>query len=66
VASDAHDCVNRTPDLSEAHEQVSSVWGKARAQRLFVDSPAAVISNAPIDRGRGRKRKSALFSLGAK
>jgi protein-tyrosine phosphatase len=63
VASDAHDCVHRPPDLSEAHKQVSSRWGRARAGRLFIDNPAAVISDATIVRGRQSRRRMAFFSL---
>jgi protein-tyrosine phosphatase len=64
VASDAHDCVDRSPDLSRARELVSSRWGQARAQRLFVDNPAAVIADAAID--RQSRRKFGLFSFGSK
>jgi protein-tyrosine phosphatase len=66
VASDAHDCVDRPPDLSRAHEHVCSRWGRARARRLFIDNPAAVIADAPIDRGGQSKRKFSLFSFGSK
>jgi protein-tyrosine phosphatase len=66
VASDAHDCVDRPPDLSKAHEHVSSRWGRGTAQRLFIDNPAAVIADAPIDRGRQLKRRFSVFSFGSK
>jgi protein-tyrosine phosphatase len=66
VASDAHDCAGRPPDLSKAYELVCSGWGRARAQRLFVGNPAAVIADAPIDCGRQSKRKFSLFSFGSK
>lgn len=49
VASDAHDCVDRPPDLSKAHDRVCSRWGRERAQRLFIDNPAAVIADEPIE-----------------
>ncbi len=66
VASDAHDCVDRRPDLSQAHEHVSSRWGRARAQRLFIDNPAAAIADAPIHRERKLKRRFNLFAIGSK
>lgn len=66
VASDAHDCVDRPPDLSKAHERVCSRWGRERAQRLFIDNPGAVIVDGPIVRGPQSKRKFRLFSLGSK
>lgn len=49
VASDAHDCVDRPPDLSKAYELVSSRWGRERARRLFVENPAAVIADEAIE-----------------
>jgi len=66
VASDAHDCVDRPPTLSKAHERVSSRWGLERAQRLFIDNPAAVIADAPIENARPSKRRFSLFSLVSK
>jgi len=62
VASDAHDCVDRPPDLSKAHDLVRSRWGRERAQRLFVENPAAVIADEPIE-VRDRSRKRSLLSL---
>jgi protein-tyrosine phosphatase len=66
VASDAHDCVDRPPDLSRAHEHVCSRWGRAIAHRLFIDNPAAVIADAPIVRGRPPRRRFSLFAIGSK
>lgn len=66
VASDAHDCLDRPPDLGPAHEHVSSRWGRARAQRLFADNPAAVISDSPIVFARASKRRFSFFSLSSK
>jgi protein-tyrosine phosphatase len=66
VASDAHDCVNRPPDLSRAHNQVCTRWGRLRAQSLFVDNPAAVIADAAIDYRSRPKRKFSVFSFGNK
>jgi len=66
VASDGHDCVDRPPDLSQAHEHVSSRWGRARARSLFIDNPAAAISDEPIVSGRESKRRFPFFSLSSK
>jgi protein-tyrosine phosphatase len=63
VASDAHDCADRPPDLSKAHEHVCSRWGQARARRIFVDNPAAVISDEPIAPVRQAKRWLPFFSF---
>jgi protein-tyrosine phosphatase len=63
VASDAHDCVNRPPDLSLARERVSSRWGRAKARSLFIGNPAAVISDKPIARERRRTRWLPCFSF---
>jgi protein-tyrosine phosphatase len=63
VASDAHDCVDRPPDLSQAHELVCSRWGRARARSLFIDNPAAAISDGPIVRERQSNRRFPFFSL---
>jgi protein-tyrosine phosphatase len=66
VASDAHDCVNRPPDLSQAFEHVKARWGDAHARRLFVDNPTAVINDAPIVQARRPKFRFNWFSFGGK
>jgi protein-tyrosine phosphatase len=66
VASDAHDCTDRPPDLSKAHEHVCFRWGKASARSLFIDNPAAVISDEPIVRERQPKRWLPFFSFSRK
>jgi len=66
VASDAHDCLNRPPDLSGAHEYVRARWGDARARALFIDNPAAVIHDANLVRSSRPKRMLKFFSFGAK
>lgn len=48
IASDAHDCIDRTPDLSRAYEYVSSRYGEQRADRLFIHNPAAVLRGDPL------------------
>jgi protein-tyrosine phosphatase len=48
VASDAHDCLDRAPNLAPAYQMVAERWGSERADALFVDHPMAVITNNPI------------------
>jgi protein-tyrosine phosphatase len=48
VASDAHDAEDRTPSLREAYRHVSNKYGAARAERLFIHNPGAVIRSAPL------------------
>jgi len=66
VASDAHDCADRPPDLSPAHEIVCSRWGRARARSLFIENPAAAISDEPIVGKCQPKRWFPFFSLSDK
>jgi protein-tyrosine phosphatase len=66
VASDAHDCADRPPDLSKAQEHVRSRWGQARARSLFIDNPAAAISDEPIVRESHSKRRFPFFSFSRK
>jgi protein-tyrosine phosphatase len=51
IASDAHDCVDRTPDLSRAHEYVASRYGEQRADMLLIHNPAAVLRGDPLPAG---------------
>ncbi|MGA2434902.1 MAG: CpsB/CapC family capsule biosynthesis tyrosine phosphatase [Bryobacteraceae bacterium] len=48
VASDAHDCQDRTTRLDEAYEHVRKRWGGERAERLFVANPRAVLTGDPL------------------
>jgi protein-tyrosine phosphatase len=48
VASDAHDCHDRPPNLAPAYELVAQRWGPERADVLFTDHPTAVITNEQI------------------
>jgi protein-tyrosine phosphatase len=65
VASDAHDCVDRPPDLSQAYEHVRARWSEERARRLFIENPAAVINDAPILPAR-RSKLFNFFAFGTK
>ncbi len=48
VASDAHDPQERTPRLDQAYEHIAQRFGDARAQRLFVANPGAVLYGDPL------------------
>jgi len=50
IASDAHDCADRPPNLAEAYEHVSDRWGKPRAEAMFTNNPDAAISGEPVVR----------------
>ncbi len=52
VASDAHDARDRTPRLDEAYREVAARCGEARAQRLFVSNPHAVLAGDPLPPAR--------------
>jgi protein-tyrosine phosphatase len=48
VASDAHDCFDRPPNLAPAYQHVSQNWGAGRAEALFTLHPMAVVMDEPI------------------
>jgi protein-tyrosine phosphatase len=48
VASDAHDCIDRSPNLSLAYQHVAQRWGSEFATALFTDNPMAVVMDEPI------------------
>jgi len=43
IASDAHDCVDRTPELAGAYKYVSAKYDARRADALFIHNPAATL-----------------------
>ena len=49
VASDAHDCEKRTPDLSGAYRHLADEWGEDLVRPLFVDNPRAIVDGHSID-----------------
>ena len=49
VASDAHDPVNRPPDLTAAYEFVAKRYGEEAAGKLFVSNPSATLTGAHLD-----------------
>ncbi len=48
VASDAHDCIDRSPNLLPAFQHVTQHWGGELAEALFTDNPMAVVMDEPI------------------
>ncbi|HEX4750171.1 MAG TPA: CpsB/CapC family capsule biosynthesis tyrosine phosphatase [Bryobacteraceae bacterium] len=48
VASDAHDTTRRSPDLRSAYDLVCAIYGAATGNRLFVENPAAILTNSPL------------------
>jgi protein-tyrosine phosphatase len=50
VASDAHDTLHRTPDMTEARERVRGNYGAAAAVQVFEETPAAIIRNEAAPR----------------
>ncbi|MGA8029336.1 MAG: CpsB/CapC family capsule biosynthesis tyrosine phosphatase [Bryobacteraceae bacterium] len=64
VASDAHDCVDRPPDLSPSYKYVASGYGPELADELFVHNPGAVVRNkfiSPAEKRPSEKPRSFAF-----
>ena len=49
IASDAHNCQRRSPDLQPAFETLARSWGEDSVRPLFEDNPRAVLTGDPID-----------------
>lgn len=64
IASDAHDCVKRPPDLRRAYEHVKSAYSSDVAERCFVQNPAAVLSNSCLHSIAPARGASELFHSG--
>ncbi len=47
-ASDGHDLEHRPARMDEAFALVKNDWGEARAQRLFIENPRAVVDGLPL------------------
>jgi protein-tyrosine phosphatase len=63
VASDAHDCSDRRPDLTAAYKYVENLRNRAEADALFIHNPAATLYGAPLIEIQKRPSKfSRLFS----
>ena len=64
VASDAHDCIDRPPNLAPAYQHVAQRWGQERADTLFFDHPSAVVMDEPIFAAAPRPpKKASRFSF---
>lgn len=61
VASDAHDCLDRPPDLSTAYSYISSRYGAERAELVFTANPFCVIKEEPISSRLPVPRKHSPF-----
>jgi protein-tyrosine phosphatase len=48
IASDAHDCTKRTPDLREAYNRLADERGEEQIRPLFIDNPIAVIAGEAL------------------
>nr|WP_246505712.1 CpsB/CapC family capsule biosynthesis tyrosine phosphatase [Coralloluteibacterium stylophorae] len=47
LATDAHDCARRPPELAAARDAVASRLGSAEAERMVAVRPTAVLADAP-------------------
>ena len=64
IASDAHDCVDRPPDLSIAHRQIASRYGPERADSLCTYNPAAVLAGDPLPCSASKEQRTGrLFAF---
>lgn len=59
LASDAHDCTHRTPDLSKCFNYISSRYGPLRAEELFLSNPAAVLCGRRVFRSQKNPKEIA-------
>jgi protein-tyrosine phosphatase len=48
IASDAHDCEDRPPRLDLAYRFVKDKYGLDLAERLFTETPGAIVAGEPI------------------
>lgn len=48
VASDCHGTATRPPGLRRAHDHIAARYGEARARRLVLENPLAVLENRPL------------------
>lgn len=63
IASDAHDCTSRPPDLSSVFKLVESRWGRSTAEKLLIHNPQNVISGEIIKLTSSRSRWYSFFSF---
>jgi protein-tyrosine phosphatase len=57
VASDAHDCVDRPPDLGKAYDYVAGLRSRSEADALFIHNPAATLTGEPLPEIQEQPRK---------
>lgn len=61
VASDAHDCRDRTPDLAAAFDYIASRVNRPHAEMLLIQNPAATLRGDHLPEPRKSNRK--LFGI---
>lgn len=61
IASDAHDCSDRTPELTTAFDYIASRRGREYAELLFTQNPAATLCGDHLPEPRKSARK--LFGI---
>jgi len=64
VASDAHDCVDRIPDLSGAYKYISSRYGAERADSLCIYNPACAIAGESVSSKVPKETRQPFFGFG--
>jgi tyrosine-protein phosphatase YwqE len=64
LASDAHDCVDRMPDLSGAYQYVSSRYGTEHADAVFPYNPACSIAGESLRSNRSQQKSQSFFAFG--
>jgi protein-tyrosine phosphatase len=63
VASDAHDCVRRPPNLAAARDYVTARYGAASAECFFVANPAAALSGKALPNSEKPWKRSRFFFM---
>lgn len=61
VASDAHDCTDRPPQLRHAYDHVALRYGSEEADRIFTYNPAAVLQGRRVSATGARNFLERIF-----
>jgi hypothetical protein len=61
VATDAHDCLDRPPNLSSAYRYISTRFGIDCADSIFIYNPACVVSGESLDCKATKTRTRSRF-----
>lgn len=61
IASDAHDTEHRPPRLDEAYAHIEKRYGRARAERLFVENPRACVEGVPLPQPKAEEKPAKKF-----